>query len=560
MKKRILAFCLALLCVFNLIVPVEVNAAEKSKEVFEDGHPLHNAGVLWNWLSARIEGVVFSGDWYDLVGNSIDTITSFRDLLLDSWNNGDITQDSSGNLKFNTNFITGFETIFKNVMSDESNLPDVVWMPVMNYEEYKASNFGDLRNYYGVREYCSDKKLVFLYNYKGSDSPPYVSDVSDLIFWQMSQSSWDTVYRSIEYLSSDWGGDTTTNPFYGFGVADRNGLQGYHMKIYEFRDYKLYTDSYYTFRQINLYINPYCHSAYYYGASGISTLNNGILLTGGAANFSYVPIFNGLNAYKDWVTGSGDYYRVTPTYDGGDITINPNADYSKVYNNITTTIQNNYADGKDYSDILAAIQLAYAESMKEISAGLDDIGDNTEESNSWLEQIKKNTDALLDPDGSSWLARIYEQETAIKDSIDKGFADLFGILSVDDMDDPGGTGGSGSGGGSSGGDDSGGGNKTFWNKLGDFASGVVTVILDLISTVVFKALDGLDYLLGILMDNIGQVFTEMALVFGRLNNAMIVGNGFYASIYGHMPEVARDMIAYLTFCFVCAAVIRTLKG
>ena len=474
-------------------------------------------------------------------------IDSYNNIVDGAISSGSLYYDSAtGNIKISDatykqlgNWLTGY---LDEYFSQESNLPDVVWMPVLKSSDIPSTLFYSTTLYYQARSYVDSHKISAL-SFRGDGLYDlFCADASDYV---VISCNWNTNYNTIQNWTNHFGdalGFSYVKGFFATKDGISKNLTGIPYDGYYHADGSGFvsTDDRYLARN-NSYGERYLTVVYPFSNIPFSTyyFNYCYLFVSDDAGFSYVPVFKTLDAYKQWVTGQSDYYRVTPTYDGGDITINPNADYSKVYNNITTTIQNNYADGKDYSDILAAIQLAYAESMKEISAGLDDIGDNTEEANSWLEKIYNQVtdiDVVLKEQFDSMVSTITDGFNSVIDALH--------VITIPTEDDSGG--------------DSGAEKKSFWTRLGEFCSSLINGILSLIETIFMKALDGLLYLADIVVDNVSLAFDGLTERFERLS-ALFGDESLFGNLRDAIPEEIQDILVMFMFGIVASGVVLAIK-
>lgn len=520
--------------------------------------PVRAESVIAEGLFIALRGVMYQfgillGDEFFNNAISSEILTSG---LVDLKNSGAIKENSNGTFTFSAEAMEQLSDLLDEYFAQETNLPDVVWIPVIPSDEFSASHFYSTEQYYMFRSYADNKGLTYVCAYPKTDYFK-VYDFSNYTFFMFTADTTSTrsqflsKIKSANILCSDL--YASNNETWSVLVASSGGVDLDHQSIIGsvYDASGLVSDdltrqqlSYNWDYSFELYIYPRSNGGLptrYWSRS--CTDSQGFFVCPSSMDAHYIPIFFSVASIKKFATGQSDYYRVTPTYDGGDVTINPNADYSKVYNNITTTIQNNYADGKNYSDILAAIQLAYAESMKEISAGLDDIGDNTEESNSWLEKIYNQVtdiDEILKEQFDSMISTITDGFNSVIDALH--------IITIPTDDDSGGDSGG----------ESGTEKKSFWTRLGEFCSSLINGILSLIETIFMKALDGLLYLSNIVVDNASLAFDGLTERFERLS-ALFGGESLFGNLRDAIPEEVQDILVMFMFGIVASGVVLAIK-
>ncbi len=322
---------------------------------------------------------------------------------------------------------------------------------------------------------------------------------------------------------------------------------------------------------------------------------------------SFVPVFRDKLSFMEWITGNGSYYKFDSGYQGGSITINPDADYSKITDAIADVMKQSMANGDNMSTMLSRMQATFSKTLGEISGALGDIEDNTQETNNWLQKIfdlleaqqkelqdyfassGESLDDLIgllshtDDDGNrtsiydllgsflllfrvqqedlqaymadaqdffklfpfelkSWISSARTDITdAIAEVVDAVKSMNMSVnINPDDLDPGGGDG------------------ESLWTQLGKGLAKILTAILDLLKVLIFKGLDALGYLAGVMVDNIGSVFDGIGEYFDRYIG-YIEENTFFAEIRCILPEELGTFMVLGFFSIAIAGIIKYAK-
>ncbi|MBD5521970.1 MAG: hypothetical protein HDR03_12270, partial [Lachnospiraceae bacterium] len=218
-------------------------------------------------------------------------------------------------------------------------------------------------------------------------------DMDDVVLYANSNFS-DSLINGINYLTSNFGNDTTTGLQLFVNFADKNGVI-----MSPYPPFFSYSENGWTDANIRdsyqrkLLVNPF-----FMGSTQSTANKHFILCSSSGSNIRYVPFFSSLNSYKNWITGNGNYYRFESGYTGGDITINPDADYSEIINAIKSAMLQSIESGKNISEALSAMQSAFISTLDKINGTLGDISDNTAAMNEWLEKIYQKLSEIYNTD------------------------------------------------------------------------------------------------------------------------------------------------------------------
>ena len=488
----------------------------------------------------------------------------------------------------------------------EETLPDMVWAPVVASDDVSVTHFYSTTQYQQFRSVVDDMDLAFIStaycwnNLAGvSEYSWFCLDLSDCYILNMN--SWNASFVNfVNYLTSVFGVEHTTSSQFFYGsVYNSSGVEkSISNSTLRYSDYGLVRGDYNSNLE-RVFLDYECIT---YKTSNPSF---GFLVRGcnGDTSHAFIPIFSSANALKKYLVGEADYYRFEPVYTGGDIVIDPDVDYGQIYDAVKDAMLEASGNGESMAAQLAAAQSAYFATMEKIGQGLADIEDSIEDSNDILQKIYDRLDqgflesndhfsqleeidrTILDrftnvlSDLSTVLKlqnellqthlsgisdklddvteldnKLYEAVTQGFEDIANGFSDILDVLNeitelLSTLSFE-----SGDSGNSSGSE-----KKSIWTRLGELVSLLVTGILGLLAKIVYKILDGFMWLGNIILENIGLVFSEMSLVFTRLTGALVVGNGFYSTVYDHIPEVLRDLIAFVIFCIVAGGIISSIR-
>lgn len=570
---------------------------------------------------------------------SDDLVQSLYDEYEDFINSISYTVNPDGTITFSEEAIQQLRDLFDEYLAEHPENIDVVWLPVITEKDLKASWFSDLDKYNAAMELFEDHDLIGLNRYFYSNPPirglSYF-DFSDLVIYKGSAFT-ESFIQDVSTLADVFG--RSPNPSLNFRsyFVSRTGVQTIPTwySLNSFGEWVHPSTTSYNAVPWGLY-NPF-----YLGS--LSTTNGWyeyfIPVASSKSNITFVPVFSTQGAYMDWITGSGSYYRFDSGYTGGDITINPDADYSEILDAITEAIRQSVENGEEMSKILSDMQEAFNKALKDLSGALDDIGDNTEKTNTWLEKIyellQDQQDQLqdyfesaggsledllqllghLDENGhntnlflSALLSFLQNQEQELQDYFDSAggsleelvqllghvdedghttnslLSDLLGMLQeqreelgdyiaaakeypdklhewlieleddvVDAIKDV-----VKAVKGIDFGDHTGVGSESLWTQLGKGFAKILTAVLNLLKVLIFKGLDALGYLAGIMIDNIGQVFEGIGVYFDRYIG-YIEENTFFAAIRDILPEELQTIFVLSFFSIAVAGIIKYAK-
>lgn len=362
-------------------------------------------------------GSMLNGDFEQMLAND-KAFTDWINGIEADENQDTIIINNNGTVTLSQEGVEQLQTILDDFLASNTELLDVIWSPVITEKNLRASWFHTIESYGKTMSLFNTHDLIGLYRhenlqagslfldlgYRFDDNgnlstdvskeviytPVYV-DLSDVSFHFNSAAFSDTIVNGFSYLTTTFGHDTTTNParnVYTYFV-DRTGINTSPAWYWHNGNkWTLSTDTgaYGTFKQkpFRGVYNPFF--VYQLPSTG-NNFNYFIPVASSKSEIGYIPIFRNANAYKDWVTGNGTYYRFNSGYTGGDLTFNPNADYGKLQDAIKDAVSQGVADGADMSALLSRMQTVFSQTLNEINGTLGDIEDNTNTANLWLEKI-----------------------------------------------------------------------------------------------------------------------------------------------------------------------------
>lgn len=537
-------------------------------------------------------GIYMDDDFIVDVAMDENVKQKIADLMLEN----EIVENADKTFTFSEEAVQQLRTLFDEYLAATPEAVDVVWLPVITENHLKASWFSSTESYYKAMSIFSMENapsLVGMYLeasgtwttpshmdkvcYVDDDgkyssgitdhlvNTPVYFDLSDTVFHYGSTQFSESELNSIAYLTSSFGNDSVTNVSWYLRYIDKNGVSiGYDGWKWNVGNGWV-TPTYKGFHApMMAVLNPFYTGTY----QSSSSSEYYVPVASSSSGIYYVPVFVNVNAYKDWITGQGSYYKFDSGYTGGDITINPNADYSAITDAIADVMKQSIANGDTMSTMLSHMQAAFSKTLAEISGTLDDIGDNTAETNSWLEKIFglletqqkemqeyfKSAQESLDqiPDQISSSAQditdaIQDTGQAIVDAISGITAGGGGsppVIAPGDYPD---------------GDqvDSSSG-KSLWTLLGEGIAKIITAVLNLLKVLIFKGLDALGYLAGVMIDNIGDVFSGIGEYFDRYIG-YIEENTFFAGISDILPEELKTIMVLTFFSVAIAGIIKYAK-
>lgn len=558
--KKILIYILALAFIFSsLLTPMpDVHAADTGYVIEQYFNALFERYQLDNGFilspEEREKALNFSmlESMEDYRTAALEQLQSAIDAGIASYNM------ATGNIKIGESTYAQLEYYLEKILDEyfAQEKPSVLWIPVIPADEFPSSHFYSTTQYYQFRSYADDKDLTYVC---ASPNASYfkMHDVSNNYIYcgyEWSQCAYDTYVEN----AADTFTDTTTQQSVGGYLATCTGIKTDHREIngvvyddsgllpYEGNE-PIYALSYNWHNDMQIFLYPYYISNLNPSSrwSGGQYDSNGFLVCSADEEAHYIPYFSTIDAVKEYVTGQAEIYQLTPTYQGGDITVNPNIDYGKLYDAVSAAMSNSAANGENVTQQLSAMQDAYEATMQEISGTLGDIEDNTEQSNSWLEKIYNNTASIA--------SILIEQFDAMTETISNGFASVVDGLSDVSL-------GLGEIGDGSGGDsDSGGGSKlSFWDKLGNFFGTTLGGVFDLISIIIMKALDGVGWLADKLIDNLGKALDGVSEIMDRYTKK-ITENNTLSKLGEAIPPELKDLFTFFFFGVIGAGIIRAAK-
>lgn len=297
------------------------------------------------------------------------------------------TENEDQTITFSEESVQLLKDLFEEYLQETPEAVDMLWLPVMNETQLKASWFYTTTDYYMTRSLFDSHNLLLLYRPSNINvGTPIYFDAADFVFCMSGTSFTDTQINAVSYLTSTFGSDTITgSTFKNINILNPNGSIRYlYYPLYHNGTEWIYFDSNPYMLNIKLALNPFFSGQY---DSNNSRDHYYFAIASETSNIKFIPIFASANAYKDWITGQADYYQFDAGYKGGDVTINPNADYSQITDAIKDVMMQSSANGDNIEAMLSQMQAAFSKALAEISGTLGDIDDNTAASNSWLEQI-----------------------------------------------------------------------------------------------------------------------------------------------------------------------------
>lgn len=514
--------------------------------------------------------------------------------------NAAIAVTEKGEYVYSESLVDVLRQLFDEYLSENPEQIDVVWLPVITEKNLQASWFYGVEDYGRTSALFNTHDLVMFMCYPGESSFLRTSLYLDMSDFVLYGSFGDQFINGINYLIPNFGTDTSTGLSTVPGFADENGVNvstgSLSWNSYVNGAWSTFNSS----RPMALMVNPF-----FTGSLNTMYYQYLFLCASSESGIHYVPYFKSLNAYRDYVTGNGNYYRFDSGYTGGDITINPDADYSEITDAIRDAMQEAIQSGKSVTAALANMQKAFTVALGKINSTLGDISDNTQQTNKWLEMIyellqnqQEELQAYLESSGQSLddligllshtdssgsrtsiydllgsfllLFRVQQEDFQafmsdaqdffkmqpvkvgimieaakqdIVEAIEKVVEAVNGIsINIDygDVD----------GGGSDG--------ESLWTQLGKGLAKILTAVLDLLKVLIFKGLDALGYLAGVMIANIGQVFDGIGVYFDRYIG-YIEENTFFAAIKDILPEELQTILVLSFFSIAVAGIIKYAK-
>ncbi len=610
------------------------------------------AGV-WTFVKDVLigQGIAIAEDaahdfWNWITGKESDDAQTVNDLFTVVYGHigDDGYVDEGGNFRVNGNQIVISEsvvnmlrTLFDQYLEETPEAVDVVWLPVISSDKVPASAFNTVSAYYKYRSWADNIPLGVVggnlyrindpsegtendvYNAGTSSSPVYyqrlvtVQSLDDIVLIHYARNpTWAGFVPLVSYWTSAFGTSSPTgsNSFTGLNFYTREGIAATK------DDFTFHAMTLLTGANFSVTINSdvyFCTGySFYYPFNlpllqpyGTGSAPYSVLFRGCNTDApAYVPVFKNINAYKEWITGQGNYYKFDSGYTGGSITVNPNADYSAITDAIADVMKQSMANGENMATMLSRMQAAFTKTLGEISGTLGDIEDNAQQTNSWLEKIyqlledqqkqiedyfagaDQSLDDLIgllsrtDEDGNRTgiydlfasfllLFRVQQEDlqaymadaqdffklfpfelkswisvgvNEITDAIQEVRDAVRGIsinINPNDYIDP--------GGGDSG--------KSLWTQLGEGVAKILTAVLGLVKSLIFKGLDALVYLVGVVEENMDGVYEEIALYVDGIEEELGTGNELYIALYEGIPVQVKNLVVIFVFTLVVCGVI-----
>ncbi len=492
--------------------------------------------------------------------------------------------------------------------------PDVLWLPVVSSDDLPADWFQSLTVYNNYRGLVDDTALNYFFLSMSYGSRVWArADVSDyfLVAGRTDNGSFPSALSDrISMWSSSWGSSTLDGGIFdGLRFLSRDGLEKnvYSDSVIGFNNGDILTPSGMPLAVSARLIYPFKVISGFYGQTAY--MDSGFLVRGCNTDApSYIPVFRDHEAYMDWITGNGSYYRFESGYQGGDITVNPGADYSAVIKELQDIMRQSVASGDNVSAMLGKMQEAYGKKLDEISGTLGDIGDNTAATNTWLEKIYgllerqekeldeyfENARAQLDAlkegaaESNRLLGSLIDTFDRFTDNVSSFFKEAAGYMGSVPQEIRDAAGDLKQAVSDTGADivsairdardaivgavrgvdinidgsvdetpDENG--DTVWTKLGRGLAKILTAVLNLLKVLIFRALDALGYFAGILTDNIDAVFDGIDAYFDRAL-AFLPGRGsLLPALAASVPQGLRDIMVLAVFALMVSAVIVHLR-
>ncbi len=628
-KQRFIAYLLIFIVTFSTVF------GSYSQSVY--------AGQEVGW--EIVEFILAHGGMYCI--GSDELAQKLYNKYKDSFDAIPYTQNTNGTITFSEEALHQMEALFEQYLEETPEAVDVLWFPTIASDQVPASLFKSIDLYNRFRSLADTTEYSFVMPcYAGMPYFGYVN-ASDIVIASYSNLPFSTSEINFNtYITTNWGNDTTTCPRCDIRLYDKSGESV--ALIFE----KKYTDS---SEDANWGQTSFMARDYPFCWNGFSKDPGYWRIVRGCNTDTsfYFPYFCSINAYKDWITGSGSYYRFDSGYQGGDITINPNADYSTITDAIKNALQQSIRAGQSVTNALSAMQKAFREELAKISGTIGDIEDNTEQTNSWLEKIYNLLQQIYDlmqtqhdeltayfesantameelpakmaeafqgfydgltellhqarddivastdqigentKETNTWLEKIHDLIQKLQDILQKmseflqkqyddltayfksakeaaaelpaKMADAFRgffkdiideikrarddiVDTVKDIDFSGSVDETP--------DENG---DTVWTKLGRGLAKILTAVLNLLKLIIFKGLDALDYLIGLLNENVDAVFLNIESYFERVNLLLPESDSAPVILTGVLPKEIRDVMVVCVFMVFVGIVVQQVR-
>ncbi|MBD5483387.1 MAG: hypothetical protein HDR15_12825 [Lachnospiraceae bacterium] len=312
------------------------------------------------------------------------------------------TENEDQTITFSEESVQLLKDLFEEYLQETPEIVEVVWIPTISSDAVSANFFSTVTGYYQFRSWTDNVPLSVVsgrqyretsqdYSYKNAIS---FQSIDNFVFIQNTPGTfpWSSFVPAVSYWTSIWGTESSTaGRLSRLIIYTQDGTQTDYPAI----THAMALNDSATIEDASSKIWNYpaeYQLTYPFNREGVLFTTNvppDTLLVRGCNTDApaYVPVFKNVNSYKSWVTGQADYYQFNSGYKGGDVTINPNADYSQITDAIKDVMMQSSANGDNIEAMLSQMQAAFSKALAEISGTLGDIDDNTAASNSWLEQI-----------------------------------------------------------------------------------------------------------------------------------------------------------------------------
>lgn len=523
-------------------------------------------------------------------------------------------KNDDGTMTFSEEQLKQLQQLFDQYLSETPEALDVTWMPVVSSDDVPADWFQSTTSYYQFRSQTDDKGYSYVYYNQASvfvDGKGVLrnlwlyADLSDCCIMSSNSGTFVTAVNQLNMWSNAWGNKlSSTSILRDISIRMSDGVYqpvpvyaayGYDDGV----KYELAQEQnvgglrlHYPFSPVTL--------------SGVTAYQGTGLYVRGCNTdaASFVPVFRDTASFMRWITGQGSYYRFDSGYKGGDITIDPDADYSVITDAIADAMKQASENGANMATMLAKMQAAFAKKLGEISGTLDDIGNNTAQTNTLLEEIlallQQQEKELQDYFGSagSSLDDLKDLLTASDGKEEKGIASLFvefviiwrtqkqdmeqyfedarqffkmqpikigifiesavkdivdavkevrdAVLGIRINIDYGDVDGGGSDG------------ESMWKMLGEGIGKILTAVLDLLKVLIFRGLDALAYLVDVMIDNIGTVFDGIGVYFDAFIEYIEMNTVFFL-IRESLPDEIQTIWVLFFFSIAVSGIIRYVK-
>lgn len=304
------------------------------------------------------------------------------------------TENPDGTITFSEEALKQLRDLFDEYLAENPEVVDVAWMPVISSDDLPADWFYSASIYNQYRANTDNKAYSYVYCNRLQTVPDGLqvallyTDVSDYWLSVTGGSSNATyIFNVIDRFVDAWGTSSSVSFLDHLSFYTSGGLSAF-AEVYAAYNIKNGTEL--VLAQEARSASPtiiYPFNTYVLGVS-TSNFNTGFYVRGCNTDAAaFVPVFRDRAAMVKWMTGQGNYYRFDSGYTGGDITINPDADYDKIYDAIKDVLRQGVANGDTMAKLLSSMQTTFKKELDEISGTLGDINEGVGQTNTWLEKI-----------------------------------------------------------------------------------------------------------------------------------------------------------------------------